>query len=52
MRNARQIVDAPRLGADIGTAGLAVYQEWPSTTRTREWHQEKFASFKAPNPHE
>lgn len=51
VRNARQIVDAALLGADIVTAGLSVYQEGFHHPYTREGI-EKFASFWDQTPYE
>jgi transaldolase len=44
VRNARQIIDAAVLGADIVTAGLSVYQEGLHHPYTQEGIQ-KFISF-------
>ena len=51
VRNARQIVDAALMGADIVTAGLSVYQEGFQHPFTREGIQ-KFTQFWDKTPYE
>jgi transaldolase len=51
VRNARQIVDAAMLGADIVTAGLSVYQEGFQHPYTQEGIQ-KFTQFWDKTPYE
>ena len=51
VRNARQIVESALVGADIVTAGLAVYQEGFHHPYTQEGIQ-KFVSFWDKTPYE